>query len=385
MELPLIAREGELKGLDLIGTGDALHPEWWKHLQENLKGQGIYSIGNSRVKFLITTEVEDFKRVHQLILLPSLEAAEELREKFKKYSNNLGQDGRPNLKLSGAEIVDLVREVEGLVGPAHAFTPWTAVYKEYDSLKDCYQDALKHVKFLELGLSADTYLADRIPELEGLTFMSNSDTHSPWPHRLGREFNRLEVEELNFSEIEKAISREQGRKFTLNVGLNPQEGKYHLTSCTRCFLRFKVEDALSLKWRCPECRGMIKKGVRDRIEELAKWKEPHHPHHRPPYIHILPLAEVISLMLGITTIPSKKIEEKWDSLVKKFGSEINVLVDADVGDIKKEDLRVGKIIEKFRTGKMRYVPGGGGQYGKPALKNEQSNYWGSGQKKLGEF
>jgi len=387
MELPVIAKQAELKGLDIVGTGDALHPLWFKHLEENLveEGEGIYKIKNSTTKFLITTEIEDLKRVHHLIIFPSLSNAKSLFEKFKKYSRDIEKDGRPHLNIKGDEIVDLVKDVDALIGPAHAFTPWTAIYKEYNSLEECYKDNLKEIKFLELGLSADTYLADRIPELQDITFMSNSDTHSPWPHRLGREFNRVQIKELNFNEIKKAINHEGERKFSLNVGLNPKEGKYHLTSCTRCFLRFKLKDAIMLKWKCPECGGKIKKGVLDRINELAKFEEAKHPWHRPPYLHIIPLAEVISLSLGIHTLTSKKIKEKWNFLVKKFGTEINVLVDAEVEKIKEVDLEIGKIIEKFRKGRINYIPGGGGQYGKPTLKNETIEFYGSGQKKLSEF
>lgn len=392
MELPLIAKQAELKGLNVVGTGDSLHPLWLKHLKENLNedgnGSGIYTIknSNSKTKFLITTEVEDIRRVHHLILLPSLSSSEYLAEKFKKFSLDIEKDGRPHLRLNAPEIVDFVKEVQGMIGPSHAFTPWTAIYKEYNSLKECYGDKANEIKFLELGLSADTYLADRIPELQDITFLSNSDTHSPWPHRLGREFNRLLVEELNFSEIKKAIFHENERKFSLNVGLNPKEGKYHLTACTKCFLRFKIKDAVALKFRCPECRGQIKKGVFDRIEELAKFETAKHPWHRPKYVHIIPLAEVISLAYNINTIPSKKIEEKWISLIEKFGTEINVLINEEIEKIKKVDFEVGKIIEKFRNGKMKYIAGGGGQYGKPILKEEkEEKFYGLGQKTLSEF
>jgi len=267
----------------------------------------------------------------------------------------------------------------------NCFTPWTAIYKEYNSIADCYGQNSKRVKFLELGLSADTGLADRIPELSGITFMSNSDAHSPWPHRLGREFNRIEVKELDFNNIRNAIERKKTRKFILNVGLNPQEGKYHLSACSRCYQRFRFKDAVMLKWKCPECSGRIKKGVIDRINELARFEKPKHPWHRPPYLHIIPLAEVISMVTGIRTITSKVIQDRWTSLVDRFGTEINVLVDSDISEVKKADLDVGRIIEKFRQGRIRYVTGGGGQYGRPTLDGRRDEFWGSGQRALTEF
>ena len=387
MELPLIAKQAELKGLHLVGTGDALNPSWTRHMKHNLseEKEGVYSIKKSMTRFLVTTEVEDFKRVHHVILFPSISSAESLMEEFRHFSSDIEREGRPHLRLNGEQIVDYAKEAGALVGPAHAFTPWTAMYKEYNSISECYGDNTKEIKFLELGLSADTSMADRIPELEDITFMTNSDAHSPWPQRLGREFNRVSIKELSFNEIRKAIERRGEGKFILNVGLNPREGKYHLTACSRCFLRFRLEDALKLKWRCPECRGLIKKGVSDRINELAARKKPLHPGHRPRYVHILPLAEVISLATGIRTLSSKTIGDRWNKLVEKFRTEINVLVDIDVDEIKKVDPKVGKIIDRFRTGRMRYVAGGGGQYGRPTLKDEEDNFYGSGQKSLTDF
>ncbi|ODS39399.1 MAG: TIGR00375 family protein [Candidatus Altiarchaeales archaeon WOR_SM1_86-2] len=388
MELPVIAKHAELKGLDLVGTGDALHPGWLKHIRDNFTETegGIYKTSHSKTQFLITTEVEDSRRVHHMVLMPSVSSAEDLYERFKKYSRDIDKDGRPKLRLEAPAIVDNVYETGGLIGPSHAFTPWTSLYKEHGSIGDCYGDAMKHIRFLELGLSADTYMADRITEISDLTFMTNSDCHSPLPHRLGREFNRINIEgDLSFDRINDAITRKGNNKFILNAGLNPMEGKYHITACTRCYLKFKLNDASRFSFRCPDCRGLIKKGVCDRIEELASYPGPKHPRHRPKYIHIIPLAEVISLSLGIKTITSKKIKEKWDILVENFDTEINVLIDADIDEIKKIDADVGKIIGKFRQGRVRYIAGGGGIYGKPTLdKKEGERYYGL-QSSLAEF
>jgi len=386
MTIPLIARQAELKGLHAVGTGDALHPGWLAHLKENLtEGEGgFYSTFRHKTKFLVTTEVEDAHRVHHVILFPSVESAEKMSRKLSKHSVDIEKDGRPHIRLDAEKIVDVARGVGALIGPSHAFTPWTAVYKEFQSLAECYKSNLEHVTFLELGLSANSDYADRISELTDLTFMTNSDCHSPWPHRLGREFNRLKLKKLSFTEVKKALVRNGGRKFTLNVGLNPREGKYHLTSCTRCYLRFTSDEAKRLK-RCPDCGGIIKTGVADRINELATWPEPHHPSHRPPYIHILPLAEVIALSMGISSPTSKKVQAEWERLVKAAGSEINALIDAPIDEIQGIDHKVGSLIKRFREGRVSYVAGGGGQYGRPTLTGEKNKYWGQGQKKLGDF
>ncbi|MFC2162082.1 TIGR00375 family protein [Candidatus Altiarchaeota archaeon] len=386
MTLPVIAEQAVLKGLDVVATGDALHPSWLAHLKDHLREEdGLYCLAGCKTRFIIQTEIEDDRRVHHVVLLPSLDAASSLSKSLARHSRNIATDGRPNVSLSGAELVDEVRGVDGLIGPSHAFTPWTSVYKAYDSLRECYQDNLKHIKYLELGLSADTGMADRVSELRDLTFMTNSDCHSPWPHRLGREFNRVQVKGLSFAEIGQALRREGGRRFVMNVGLDPREGKYHVSACSRCFLKYRDDDLVQLKRRCPECQGMIKKGVHSRISELATYSEPRHPGHRPPYFHILPLAEVVSLAIGVKTLQAKKVQAEWDRLVKALGSEINVLVDAEISDIRKINPEVAKIIGLFRSGRMKYVAGGGGMYGRPTLTGERDRFWNGRQRTLGEY
>jgi uncharacterized protein (TIGR00375 family) len=289
------------------------------------------------------------------------------------------------VSLGGAELVDHLNDVGGLIGPAHAFTPWTALYKEYDSLRDCYQDNLKHIHFLELGLSSDTFHADRISELSDVTYLTNSDCHSPWPHRLGREFNRLDVKSLSFDELSKAIRREGDRRFTLNVGLNPLEGKYHLSACTRCYLKFSWSDAVKLKRRCPECNGLIKKGVVERINELADYDKPKHPSHRPEYKHILPLAEIIGLAYRIKSPTSKKVAAVWGRLVESFESEIHVLLEADIKQVSKVDGDVGRVLDLFRSGKVGFISGGGGMYGRPTLDGERDRFYEGSQKTLDDY
>ncbi len=364
----VIAPQARLKGLDLIATGDALHYKYLQTLNEILEESedGIFTIkndkGNSECKFILTVEVEDLKRVHHLLLIPSFEAAYNIREGLK---GNLDSDGRPKVRMNGAEIMDIAHAQECLIGPSHAFTPWTSIYKTYDSLIDCYG---KKPDFLELGLSADTDMADHIKELQDIPFLTNSDAHSPWPHRLGREFNEIEVENLTFKNIVKAI---MDKKIKANYGFDPRLGKYYKTACSKCYKIFNIEDALRLKMRC-SCGGIIKKGVDYRIYELSSWSEPHHPQHRPPYIHILPLAEILSLIYdkGVTTVFVQKI---WKQLVQKFGNEINVLIYASLEELEKIDSQLNPVIKAFRDNSLQIRPGGGGKYGKILFEQDKQD------------
>ena len=373
----VMAPQAKLKGLDIVATGDALHQKWLNLVEETTEesSDGIFSLKESArdseeildddlSKFILTTEVEDMKRVHHLIIFPSIEAANKTRKQMK---GNMDSDGRPRIRMDGADIMDIAHENGCIIGPSHAFTPWTSIYKEYDSIQDCYG---RMPDFLELGLSADSDMADTIEELQNIPFLTNSDAHSPWPHRLGREFNELEVQKLTYEGVKDAIL---GKKINANYGFDPKLGKYHQTACSKCFTQYAVEDAIKMKMRCP-CGGKIKKGVDYRIYELSKWEEPHHPLHRPAYIHILPLAEIISIThgKGVTTVFVQKI---WKEMIDKFNDEITALIHAPMKEVYGVDSKVADVIKAFRNNTLQIKPGGGGKYGEIVLpQNNLDNY-----------
>ncbi|MFQ5974810.1 MAG: TIGR00375 family protein [Candidatus Hydrothermarchaeales archaeon] len=367
MVFEVISKQALLKGLDVVGTGDALHKIWLREIEDMRTGDGTFELNGCN--FVITAEVEDKRRVHHLLFFPDISSVEQLKEAFLKYSNDLDVDGRPHIKLNGEEIAELCNECEVMIGPSHAFVPWTSVYKEYDSLKECYGD--KEISYLELGLSADTYFADFVGELQDITLLSNSDAHSPWPHRLGREFNRLSVEEINYDEIKKAIQRKGGRKVELNVGLDPRLGKYHRTSCIKCYTHYDLEEVTKFRWRCQNCGATIKKGVRERIGELATYDESKHPDYRPKYLRIAPLAEILSQALGVKDLYSAKIQNSWNELVKKFGSEISVLVDVPIERLEDVNEKIAKVISLYREERFKIEEGGGGQYGKIVFDQDE--------------
>lgn len=354
-----MAPQARLKGLNLMGTGDALHPQWLNMIEEatSYNGDGIYSYEDC--DFILTSEIEGYKKVHHVLILPSLDSAREISERLD--SKNKNEDGRPKTKMDGAEIMDLVHEYDGLCGPAHAFTPWTGMYKSVNSFKECYGG---RPDFIELGLSADTNMADLVKELQDITFLSNSDAHSPWPHRLGREFNQIKVDDISFTSIKKAI---KNHDIVKNYGLVPNLGKYHMTACTKCYKLINPIIAKDRHMRC-SCGGTIKKGVDYRISEIADWDTPHHPNHRPEYIHVMPLSEIISLVYdkGITT---KTVQGVWSKLVDSFGTELNVLLNVDLQDIKKVDSKISPAIQAFREKTLHIKPGGGGKYGEILFDN----------------
>ena len=184
-----------------------------------------------------------------------------------------------------------------------------------------------------------------------------------------REFNRFELEDISFGELRMGILRKKGRRPILNVGFFPEEGKYNESACVRCYTHYTLEEAIARKWRC-ECGGVIKKGVKDRVRELADLDKPVHPPHRPPYLHIVPLAEVIRLAFNQSSTHTKSVREEWGKLISHFGSEIAVLIDEPLENVEEvADERVVRAIKFFREGRLIIEPGGGGKYGVVKLPN----------------
>jgi uncharacterized protein (TIGR00375 family) len=380
MTVSVLAREARKKGIDVIGCGDCLHSKWFSEIKQLRKvDEGTFELNS--VYFILTAELEDPMRVHHLILFPTVSAVEDFKELIASKSQNLETDGRPKVHMPGWEIAQAAMDVDAIFGPCHAFTPWTGMYAAHNSLKTCYGDLTDKVAFIELGLSADSNYADRIAELEKLTFLTNSDAHSPYPVRLAREFNRFEVNSIKFDEIKKAILREGGRKSVLNVGIPPQEGKYNESACIRCYKHYDLKTAIQKGWIC-DCKGRIKKGVRDRVEEIATYKLPIHPEHRPKYLHLIPLAEIIAKALNLESPHCKEVFNEWNRLVATFSNEVVVLVDEDLDRIKRATTpEIANAIKSFRNGEIIIKPGGGGQYGKIILPEKKL----SGQTKISDY
>jgi uncharacterized protein (TIGR00375 family) len=371
MDIETLSRQAPRKGIQLVGTGDCLHGGWLEQIKSCSRiDDGTFERNGTR--FILSAEIEDMHRVHHLVYFPSLSAVESFKEHVKGSSKNLETDGRPNVAMGGSELAALAKDVDALIGPAHAFTPWTSMYAAHGSLADCYGDLAPYVSFVELGLSADTDYADTIDELHRLTFLTNSDCHSPHPVRLAREFTRFQVSEPTFGELRKAILRTGGNGPVLNVGLPPQEGKYNESACISCFTHYGLEDAERRRWKC-RCGKRIKKGVRDRIAQMANRKTPLHPEHRPPYLHVIPLAEIITKAIGQHTPFSQTVERRWEELIVEMGDEISVLVDGDLGRIRRvTSPAIADAIQLFREHKVVIVPGGGGKYGSIELPSDST-------------
>ena len=213
------------KGLNILGTGDVLQPNWLKYLEQKLDKDKDRAYCYKNIYFILQTEIEDQESVHEIVFFEDFDMVRNIRKKLEPHSKNILDEwgGRPRVNLSPAELADIVSDEGALIGPAHAFTPFKAIFRQnkFKTLEECYFDATKKIKFIELGLSANTDLADRLECLQNVTFLSNSDAHSQNPRSLGREFNKFEIDNPSFEEISLAIKRKENRKIILNVGFAP--------------------------------------------------------------------------------------------------------------------------------------------------------------------
>jgi uncharacterized protein (TIGR00375 family) len=394
MTIPTLAKGAKEKGLHILGTGDATQPQWLKHLTRHIqKKDNVFSY--EQISFIPSVEIEDAESIHHLILLSDFEAVERLRKTLRHCSPNLDNEwgGRPRVNIRGAELAGLVRDAGGIIGPAHAFTPFKSIFREnkHRSLTSCYGDEAGNIRFIELGLSADSEIADCIPELRELTFLTSSDAHSPGPEKLGREFTRFEIESPTFAELELALTRKKGRRSVLNVGLDPRLGKYYLSFCTKCrrtlvigtgdgapsfddlniYIQCNSEiernkllhDVHRRKVSCPADGKPLRLGVRDRAAAIGEGASKSLSH-RPQYLRIAPLLDIIATALAFSSSSSKLARRLYDRMRVELGAETFILTDVPLEKIHQFNKRLASMIKSYRDGSACYEAGGGGRYGR---------------------
>lgn len=368
-----IAENGIYKGIHINPVGDLTHKTWFDDVFSKLQYEDecyFYDsktiFGEKRTYFALSTEVQAKDRTHHLILFPDKKSVLTFREKIGPFCKHMDgpMDGRAWLSLSAEEIAKVCVDLDLVFGPCHAYTPYFGVYAHYDTLKLAYGKYFDDIDFLELGLSSDSYIANNIEELKDITFLSNSDAHSFWPHRLGREFNTFNLQKPNYYEMEKALHKKEGRDLVMNYGLDPKEGMYHKTRCKECLIFYDLKEAIEKKWRC-SCGGQIKKGVLERIEEITQGKT--QQYNRPEYKHILPLAEIIAFAVKSNNPLSEKVQTIWRNFIEVSETEINALISVPENKLNEINEDIAKHILAFRKGYVSYFPGGGGQYGYPII------------------
>ncbi|MBM7865149.1 TIGR00375 family protein [Heliobacterium gestii] len=396
LTLAAALREGQQrKGLDLVGIVDAACPPVLADLEgllqrgelEELSGGGFRFHGG--LVFLAGAEVETEEQrgpAHFLAFFPTLEALRAFSRRLSRWVTN------PNLssqhcRCRADDMLEEVVALEGIFLPAHAFTPHKGLFGQgVDDVAEAFTDRqLARIPAMELGLSADTALADRIPGLGGFTFLSNSDAHSL--PKIAREYNALELAEANFREWAMALRRQEGRRVAANYGLDPRLGKYHRSACPVCELI--VDRPAPYFGPCARCGApQLTPGVLDRIEWLARYGNGSMRHsggcfpagaapsgntavdtssdsyflpssvQRPPYIHQVPL----EFLPGVGPKAMQK-------LLDCFGTEMNLLHRATDEEIAAAaGPKLAKTLLAHRRGEIAWIDGGGGRFGRVEVR-----------------
>lgn len=378
------------KGISLIGTGDFTHPVWREELKERLvsEGNGLYRLRDEYVKeesrkfpgegtrFVVSGEISSIykkngktRKVHNVILLPSLEAADAMAQRLEKIGN-IHSDGRPILGLDSHDLLEMMLDVcpEGILVPAHIWTPHFSVLgakSGFDSVEECFEELTPYVHALETGLSSDPAMNWRISKLDRYQLVSNSDAHSP--SKLGREANLLDID-CSYEGLYQAIQTGKGLEGT--VEFFPEEGKYHFDGHRKCGVSLSPVEAERLGGICPVCGKKLTMGVDHRVEQLADREEGFVKKDGKKYESLVPLPEVVAACMGYSTA-SKKVQGCFEQMMQTLGTEFDILRNVPAEDIKScAGERIAEGIENVRTGNVKRIPGYDGEYGKIQLFDE---------------
>lgn len=354
----------ERKGINVVGIIDCASPYVIKDIEDFLKKGEAYEIEDGGIVYkdkvciilgaeIETSEINDEGKTgsaHNLCYFPKLSDIKAFSKEMSKYIKNMTLSSQ-RACISAYELVDIVEKYNGILVPAHIFTPHKSFYGNCtDRLEKIFKEKFEKIFAVELGLSSDTNYADMISELENKTFLTNSDAHSL--PKIAREYNKVLIEKISYKEILKALKNEDGRKIVSNYGLDPKLGKYNRSFCEICEINI---DKKAPAKTCDNCDSKkVTMGVWDRVFEIKDKQKSVSPEYRPNYIYQVPLS-------FIPGVGGKTIEK----LINHFDTEMNILHKISKDDIESIcNLKVADAIENARKGNTKIQAGGGGTYGK---------------------
>ncbi len=411
------------KGINVIGTGDFTHPDWFRELSEKLeedknhpglyflKGQGLLG-GDKKVHFMLTVETSHmyyqdnvYRRIHLITLAPSLESVAKIRDKLISHGVDLAADGRPSMEISLPRYMDLILSIceDCMVIPAHIWTPWYGVLGSksgFRSLRKAFGGFYDFIYAIETGLSTDPLMNWPVGDVDGRAIVSFSDAHSP--QKLGRELTVVHSK-LSYEGITQAIKKASGRfdetdsDILYTIEYFPQEGKYYFDGHRKCGVSHEPRSSTI----CPVCGKELTLGVAHRIKELSGWVDENRLFYskvnrdglswilpktpgRKPYLRLIPLLEILSDVYGVG-LQTKTVLTKYVQLVADFESELNLLLHVPISEIESlADERLAQAISRVRSGDVTIIPGFDGEFGKISIFNKEDKESSSAQQNLFE-
>ncbi len=388
-----LAEWAKLKGLDVLGTGDFTHPQWFDHLKANLRpsklhaglfelaGTSEYQISGWKpqarpVSFMLTAEISSIykkngkvRKIHSILVVPDFASVERLNKRLEKIGN-IYSDGRPILGLDAKDLLEIMLEEapEGYLIPAHIWTPWFSLFGSksgFDTIEECFEDLTPHIFALEMGLSSDPAMNRKISGLDAFTLVANSDCHSPW--KLGREANVFTCEKDFFS-IKKALENAE-TGFWGTLDFYPDEGKYHLDGHRKCKEQLTPDQTKAQKGLCSVCGKPVTVGVLNQIEAMSDRENPLFQRGEQ-YQSLIPLAEIMAEIIG-QGVFTKGVQQPYLGLLNQLGCELDILRNVPLATIEKTGTPIlAEAISRMRQNEVIRFGGYDGDFGKIGLFTE---------------
>ena len=397
----------QLKGITVIGTGDATHPGWISEIKEKLvpAEAGLFRLKDEiasicdnqvplscrrKVRFVLVSEISNIYKKknktyknHNLTFLPDLRSAERFNKRLDRIGN-IKSDGRPILGLDARNLLEILLESsdDSFLIPAHIWTPWFSLLGSrsgFNSIEDCFEDLSPRIFAVETGLSSDPAMNWRVKNLDRMTLVSNSDAHSPM--KLGREANIFDTG-LNYFDLKAALQSGDPKRFLGTFEFYPEEGKYYLDGHRKCGVCLHPEETTKLKGICPVCGKPLTLGVMYRVSELADRQTGKKAGRSHPYYSIAPLVDLLSEIFNVGS-GSKKVARHYYSALTSLGSEFSILHDLEIEKIKAAGIPLlAEAVNRMRLKTIDVMPGYDGEYGKIKIFSDSEREKLFGQKKL---
>ena len=383
MNIESLYRWGKIKGIEIMGTGDFTHPQWFAELRNKLEPAepGLFKLKSqyaqeqdglipesckqNLMRFVLTVEISNIyskngsvRKLHNLIVVPNFESASRINAQLSRIGN-LRADGRPILGMDSKNLLKITLEADqdALFIPAHIWTPWFAMFGSnsgFDSIEEAFGELSSHIHAVETGLSSDPFMNWRLSQLDKITLVSNSDAHSP--QKLAREANIIKSK-LDYYDIVNGLKTNDER-IVGTVEFFPEEGKYHYDGHRLCGVRCTPLETEKYNGLCPVCKRPLVVGVQNRVNKLADRPSDYRPKTHKLVEYIIPLVEILSEIKNVKSTGSKAVEAEYEKVISEHGSEFDILRKVPVDDLHHNGFtQLAHALAKMRKGDVHVEPG----------------------------
>jgi PHP family Zn ribbon phosphoesterase len=383
------------KGIDLLGTGDCLHPGWCDEIVEHLAEDGsglLRPRQGGDLRFVLTVEVEAVfmagdseARVHLLVAVPGLGAAEQLRSDLSACAD-FGAEAIPSFRMPPAELVERILGAcpEALIAAAHIWSPCASLYGSkngFSSLAECFGGLADEITWVETGLSGDPGMCWRFADLDGKQIVSSSASNLL--RSLGRECT-LFSGDLSYTGLTQALKGLPGTSIQGTIERLSELGRYFFNGHRECQIAKSPIETHFEGRRCPACRRELTIGAFQRMLELATrspeeldivveqgWIRSRRLK-TPPFRKSIPLQRIIAATYGVKGRESRTVQNLYEKALSGDATERQILFDLGEAELSTlAGLQVAEGILRVREGYFKITPGYDGVWGQLDIFEER--------------